>query len=138
MMKKNMNEWINSIINSDERKAMPIMSYPGLHNLGKTVLEMVTNGEVQYESLKALSERYPTGASATLVMALYVEAEAFGSEINYCKNEIPTVSKRLITSFGSLGNMRIPDVGDGKTMEHLKAAKLAVENIMDRPVLEVS
>ncbi|MDO9340943.1 MAG: uroporphyrinogen decarboxylase family protein [Bacteroidales bacterium] len=134
MMKKNMTEWINSIFSSEERKAMPIMTYPGLNILGKTVFEMVTDGEVQYESLKALSDRYPAVACATLVMALYVEAEAFGSKIKYSQNEIPTVSKRLIKSFSSVANMRIPEVGEGKTFEHLKAAKLAVENITDRPV----
>lgn len=133
-MKKNMIEWKNSIIASAEIKAMPIMTYPGLNILGNTVLEMVTDGEVQYRSLKALSDRYPTVASATLVMALYVEAEAFGSDIKYSQNEIPTVSKRLIKSFSSVASMRIPEVGEGKTFEHLKAAKLATENITDRPV----
>jgi uroporphyrinogen decarboxylase len=133
-MKKNMIEWKNSIIASEEIKAMPIMTYPGLNILGKTVLEMVINGEVQYQSLKALSDRYPTVASATLVMALYVEAEAFGSEINYNQNEIPAVSKRLINSFSSLASMKIPEIGEGKTCEHLKAAKLAIENITDSPV----
>lgn len=133
-MKKNMIEWKNSIIASEEIKAMPIMTYPGLNILGKTVLEMVINGEVQYQSLKALSDRYPTVASATLVMALYVEAEAFGSVINYSQNEIPTVSKRLIKSFSSMASMKIPEIGEGKTCEHLKAARLAVENITDSPV----
>lgn len=126
-------EWKNSIIDSEEIKAMPIMTYPGLNILGETVLEMVTNGEVQYRSIKALTDRYTTVASAT-VMALYVEAEAFGSEIKYSQNEIPTVSKRLINSFISLSSMKIPEIGEGKTCEHLKAAKLATENITDRPV----
>jgi uroporphyrinogen decarboxylase len=95
-MKKNMIEWKNSIIASKERKAMPIMTYPGLGIVGKTVLDMVMQGEVQYSCIKALSNRYPTAACATLIMALYVEAEAFGSEINFSQTEIPTVSKRLI------------------------------------------
>jgi uroporphyrinogen decarboxylase len=134
-MKRNMKEWINSLIDSEERKAMPIMTYPGLNIIRKNILEMVTDGKVQYECLKALSERYPMIASATLVMALYVEAEAFGSEIKYNQNEIPSVSKRLINSFGSLASMKVPEIGDGKTGEHLKAAKLAVENIIEHPVL---
>jgi uroporphyrinogen decarboxylase len=134
MMKKNMKEWINSIIASEEIKAMPIMTYPGLNILGETVLEMVTDGEVQYRSVKALSDRYPKIAAATLAMALYVEAEAFGSEIDYGQNEIPAVSKRLIGSFDKLTSLKIPEIGEGKTCEHLKAAKLATENITDYPV----
>lgn len=134
-MKKNMIEWINSIIASEEIKAMPIMTYPGLNILGKTVLEMVTDGEVQYRCAKALSDRYPAIGSVTLAMALYVEAEAFGSEINYSQNEIPTVSKRLLDSFDQLKSLKIPEIGEGKTCEHLKAAKMATENLKDYPVL---
>jgi len=110
------------------------MSYPGLNIVGKTVLDMVTSGEVQYQSIKVLSDRYHTVASATLVMALYVEAEAFGSKITYSKNEIPTVTNRLINSFSSLTKIKIPEIGDGKTGEHLKAARLSVEGITDRAV----
>jgi len=133
-MKKNMIEWKNSIIASQEVKAMPIMAYEGLMLLRKNILEMVTSSEVHYLSLKALSERYPSMAAATVAMALYMEAEAFGSDINYYKNEIPSVSKRLINSFSSLEKIRIPDIGEGKTGETLKAAKLAIDNITDRPV----
>jgi uroporphyrinogen decarboxylase len=130
----NMIEWKNSIIASEEVMSMPIMTYPGLNILGNTVLEMVTDGEVQYRSIKALSDRYPSVASSTLMMALYVEAEAFGSEISFSENEIPSVSKRLIDSFNSIASIRIPEIGEGKTGEHLKAAKLATENITDKPV----
>lgn len=133
-MKRNMIEWKDSIIASNERKAMPVMTYPGLNIIGKNVLEMVRNGEIQYKCLKALSVRYPKAAAATLMMALYVEAEAFGSEINYSQNEIPTVSKRLIDSFSSLENLKIPGIGAGKTGEHLKAAEHATETITDCPV----
>jgi uroporphyrinogen decarboxylase len=68
-------------------------------------------------------------------MALYVEAEAFGCEINFSQTEIPTVSKRLIDSFSSLPSLKIPEIGEGRTCEHLKAAKFAAEKITDRPVL---
>ncbi len=131
----NMTEWRISIINSDERRAMPVMTYPGLNIEGKNVLDLVSDGAIQYRCIKALSDRYPEVACATSVMALYVEAEAFGSEITYSDNEIPTVSKRLIDSFSSISNIRMPEVGEGKTSEHLKAAKLAAETITDHPVL---
>ena len=134
VMKIDMMKWKDSIISSDERKAMPIMTYPGLGLTGKTISDMINDGEVQYQSIKALSDRYDFAASATMVMALYVEAEAFGSTISYSENEIPTVSCRLIDSFSSLGSIKIPEVGSGKTGEHIKAAKLAVENITNHPV----
>jgi uroporphyrinogen decarboxylase len=133
-MNRNMKQWIRSIIDSSERKAMPIMTYPGLALTGKSILDMVTKGEVQFECIKALSLKYPTIASATLIMDLSVEAEAFGSKINYHENEIPTVSGRLLGSFRELDALKIPEIGAGRTNEYLKAAKLCVQNLGDRPV----
>jgi len=134
-MKRNMIDWKDAVLRSKERKAMPIMTYPGLEIVGKSIMEMVTRGEVQYHCIKALSDKYPTIASATLIMELSAEAEAFGSEITYNKNEIPTVIKPLIRSFDHISDLRIPDVGKARTGEYLKAAHLTVQNITDRPVL---
>jgi uroporphyrinogen decarboxylase len=134
LMKMNMNEWIQSILTSDERKAMPIMTYPGLMITGNTVKEMVTQGEVQYHCIKALSDRYPGIAGTTLIMDLSVEAEAFGSQISLTENEIPTVSHRLIDSFEKVISLKIPEIGNGRDGCHLKAARLAADNINERPV----
>ena len=120
---------------SPERKAMPIMTYPGLTLVSGNVQNMVQNGEVQYQCIKALSDRYPTIASATLIMDLSVEAEAFGSEVRYSPDEIPTVTGRLLTSFDEIESLDIPYPGKLRTGENLRAASLAVNNITDRPVL---
>lgn len=133
-MKRNMAEWKSSILNSSDRKAMPIMTYPGLQLTGNTVVEMVTNGEIQFLCMKALAERYPSIASATLIMNLSVEAEAFGSPIKYSKDEVPMVSGRLVKSLDDLNNLKIPKVGSGRTQEYLQAAKLSATHITDRPV----
>jgi uroporphyrinogen decarboxylase len=133
-MNKNMKQWVKSIIDSSDRKAMPIMTYPGLQLTGDNIMNMVTRGEVQYECIMALTSRYPTIASATLIMDLSVEAEAFGSKINYHQNDIPTVSGRLINNFDELNKLRIPEIGTGRTEEYLKASRLCAENITDRPV----
>ena len=133
-MKRNMSDWKNSILQSKEKKAMPIMTYPGLNLTGKSVMEMVTNGEIQFQCIQALSARYPSIASATMIMDLSVEAEAFGSRIIFSTHEIPTVSKQLINSFSEIDHLVIPATGQGRTGENLKAASLAVQQITDRPV----
>lgn len=111
------------------------MTYPGLAITGKTIREMVTNGEEQFKCIKALTDRYPTIASATMIMDLSVEAEVFGSKIRYSDHEIPTVYERLMDTFDSLDALKIPHVGSGRTKEYLKAAKLAAAIITDRPAL---
>ena len=51
-------------------------------------MSAVTDGQVHYNAIKALSEKYPT-AAATVIMDLTVEAEAFGAEIVFPENEFP-------------------------------------------------
>jgi uroporphyrinogen decarboxylase len=133
-MKQTITEWKKEILHSTEKKAMPIMTYPGLSLVGSSVYEMVTRGEVQYNCIRALAERYPSIACATLIMDLSVEAELFGSKVCYSENEIPTVTSRLIDSFEKIDKLKIPVAGEGRSGQNLLAAKLAVENITDRPV----
>jgi uroporphyrinogen decarboxylase len=132
-MRRNMIDWKIAILSIKDRKAMPIMTYPGLALTGNTIMDMVTDGEIQYNCIKALSDRYPTLASATLIMDLSVEAELFGSKIRYLDNEIPTVSERLINTLTKIQNLRIPKIGEGRSIEYLKAAKLSAMNSKDRP-----
>ena len=88
MSKLNMKEWINEIIQKKEVVAMPIMTHPGIEMIGKTVRDAVTDGQVHYNAIKALSEKYPTAASASfptkwptmiLSTALYVSWNKFPS-----------------------------------------------------------
>jgi len=48
---------------------------------GKKVVDMVSNGEIQYECIRQLSARYQTVACAILIMDLSAESEAFGAKI---------------------------------------------------------
>ena len=107
MSKLNMKEWINEIIQKKEVVAMPIMTHPGIEMIGKTVRDAVTDGQVHYNAIKALSEKYPT-AAATVIMDLTVEAEAFGAEIVFPENEVPSVVGRL------LANRKSPPVSESK------------------------
>jgi len=131
-----MSEWKTSILHSKQRKAILIMTYPGLHLIGKTVFDMVTQGEVQYQCIKTLADKYPQNACSTLIMDLSVESEVFGSTINFSTDEIPTVSKRLFESLEEVENIKAPEKsGTHRTAEHIKAAKQTCESITDRPVL---
>lgn len=130
----NMLEWKNEVISSNIRKAMPVMTYPGMEMIGTNVYDMVTDGMVQYKCIKALYEKYPDILATSMIMDLSVEAEAFGSSIKFSRDEIPTVISRMIDSFDKLDDIRIPNVGDGRTSQQLMAARMAAENLTDRPV----
>ena len=80
MGKLNMKDWIDQTIQNKKTIAIPIMTHPGIELIGKSVHDAVTNGQVHYEAIKALCDKYPT-AAATVIMDLTVEADALGSEI---------------------------------------------------------
>jgi uroporphyrinogen decarboxylase len=125
--------WINGIVGSKIRNAMPVLTYPGLNFTGEKVRDIVTRGETQYNCIKVLAERYPSAASL-MAMDLSVEAEAFGANIYLSDNEVPLIKSRLIHDSSMIQNLKIPEVGTARTCEFLKAAKLAAENINNKPV----
>lgn len=133
MGKLNMKEWISQTIQSKETIAIPIMTHPGIEFIGKTVHDAVTNGQVHYEAIKALCDKYPT-AAVTVIMDLTVEAEAFGAEIIFPENEVPSVSGRLLADEDAIGKLEIPALNKGRIPEYLKANMLTAKNITDRPV----
>lgn len=133
MSKRNMKEWINEIILMKEVVAMPIMTHPGIEMIGKTVRDAVTDGQVHYEAIKALCDKYPT-ASATVIMDLTVEAEAFGAEIVFPANEVPSVTGRLLADDAAIEALEVPALNKGRVAQYLKANMLAARTITDRPV----
>ena len=128
-----MKSWIDSILTSKQRIALPIMTHPGIEAIGKTVKEAVTDGQVHYEAIKAVSEQFSMSA-CTSIMDLTVEAEAFGAAINLPDNEVPTVTGRLVSDADSIAALQVPSLDKGRVPAYLLANKLAAESIKDKPV----
>lgn len=133
-MKRNMKEWVHEYIQSPVKKAMPILSFPGVQIIGHTVEEMVRSGELQAQCMKAVADRFDMGVAFSL-MDLSVEAEAFGSPVHYSEDEVPTVHAALVHDEDEAEALQVPKVGDGRTGECVKGIERACELITDRPVL---
>ncbi len=129
-----MKQWAKDLIANNKVAAIPIMTHPGIELIGKTVRDAVTDGQVHYEAIKALYEKYPSAASC-VIMDLTVEAEAFGAEVVFPQNEVPSVTGRLLTDEAAIETLQVPDVNKGRVPEYLKANRLAAEHLTDRPVL---
>jgi uroporphyrinogen decarboxylase len=127
-----MKKWMYNLINSPDRKALPILSFPGAETKGISILQVVSQAKEQYECIKAIAEKYPSIASVTC-MDLSVEAQAFGCEIRFEEKEVPTVVKGVISDIEEVEKLHIPKVGNGRTLEYIKAAELAAKNIKERP-----
>ncbi len=129
-----MNSFIQQLLNSDKRIAIPIMTHPGIEAIGKNVVDAVTDGEVHYQAIKNVTETYDTTA-CTVIMDLTVEAEAFGCAISMPEHEVPSVTGRLVCDEESVNRLQVPSLSAGRMPEYLKANRLAVDNIKDKAVL---
>mgnify|MGYP000243679502 FL=1 len=126
--------WIDQIMKNPRRVAMPIMTHPGIEYIGKHVVDAVTNGEVHFEAIKAVVEKYDM-AACTVIMDLTVEAEAFGCQIEFPEDDMPHVVNRLVCDEASVQALQVPDLTQGRVPEYLKANQLAVAYFKDRPVI---
>lgn len=129
-----MNSFIQQLLNSDKRIAIPIMTHPGIEAIGKNVIDAVTDGEVHYQAIKNVTETYDTTA-CTVIMDLTVEAEAFGCVISMPEHEVPSVTGRLVCDEESVNRLQVPSLSAGRMPEYLKANRLAVETIKNKAVL---
>jgi uroporphyrinogen decarboxylase len=125
--------WISKITESDNKYAMPVITYAGVSLTGKKILDIAKHGEEQYKCIKALSEKYPSIAAMTS-MDLSVEAEAFGAVIDFKDDEVPSIRERLLKDSAMINELDIPEVGTARSSEYLAAAKMASQDINDRPV----
>ncbi len=131
----NMKEWIKSYIEAPVKKAMPILSFPGTQIIGHTVDELVRDGHLQALCMEAIAKRYPKMGVAVSLMDLSVEAEAFGAEVIFSEDDVPTMHGALITDEDEAEALVVPEVGAGRTGECVKGIREAKELITDRPVM---
>jgi len=129
----NIKNWVSQQISSKDRIAIPIMTHPGIEMIGKTVEDAVRDGEVHAMAIKKINEVYPTAAT-TVIMDLTLEAEAFGSQIEFQQDEMPHILGRLVSNAEEIEKLKVPDLSAGRIAQYLKANRLTVENTTDKPV----
>lgn len=132
-MKSNMYNWLEEMRTSKVKKAMPVLSFPAIQLLGITVKELISNSDTQAQAMKLVADRVDSAASVSM-MDLSVEAEAFGSQVNFSDDEVPTVIGRIIETPEDAENLKVPAVGDGRTGLYIEAIKKAVDIIDNKPV----
>jgi uroporphyrinogen decarboxylase len=133
MMNLNMLHWREQLIGNNKRFSLPIMTHPGIELTGHSVMEAVTNGKIHYEAIKAVADHFPSIA-ATMIMDLTVEAEAFGSPVNFSENEVPSVTARIVDSFTSVEKIKIPELSACRLPQYVESAALASKYITNKPV----
>lgn len=124
-----MNAVIGKLLHSASVPVMPIMTHPGIELIGRRVIDAVTDGQVHSDAVLALRKAYPQPVASTTIMDLSVEAQAFGAEIVFEDDSVPTVSGRLLCSAQDVGDLGIPALDRGRLPEYLKAIRLTVPEL---------
>jgi uroporphyrinogen decarboxylase len=132
-MKQKISSWVNGALHQQRRLAIPILTSPGIELIGHTLREAVTDGNIHAEAIKKLDELYSSDAS-TAIMDLTVEAEAFGAHVVFTDHDIPNVVGRMLTDNDAVSALDIPSLDAARVPEYLKANRLAVQSITDKPV----
>ena len=133
-MKIDMKAWLDSVRSARDKKPLPILSFPAVSLLSVSVRELVSDSTLQAEGMRLVKERCDPLASVSF-MDLSVEAEAFGAEIVFSKDEVPTVRGRLVNDSDEADALAVPTVGAARTGVYVEAIEKAVGLITDRPVL---
>ena len=129
----NMDLWIREQIVTQDKKAMPLLSYPAVQQLFITVNELVNSSSEMALGVRLIADRYNM-PFATTYMDLSIEAEAFGANCTYHTNDIPTITGRLVTDLAQAEALQVPEIGAGRTGKVLRALGKSVTLINDRPV----
>ena len=133
-MQRNMRLWADGVRLSSKRLAIPIMTHPGIDLTGHTVDETVHSSQLHSGAVQAVARTYPTSAS-TMIMDLSVEAEAFGAEIRFSRDEVPAVTGRCVDDSESIERLSIPNLSQARLGQWIEAARQTARTINDRPVL---
>ena len=130
----NMKQWLQDVMASDKRKALPVLSFPCTQLMGITVRELITSSENQAKGMAAVAQRCPTAASVSM-MDLSVEAECFGAQIRVTDDEVPTVVGAVVHDPDEAEALQVPAGGTGRTGIYVEAIGKTKQLITDRPVL---
>lgn len=130
----NVSAYLWDIVRSGKQCGMPILSFPAVQKMNLTVRELTADSELQAQAMKIVADNTPAAASVSL-MDLSVEAEAFGAQVRFSDDEVPTIVGQLVADEDAANELTIPAVGDARTGIYVDAVRLAKQRITDRPVL---
>ena len=132
-MKRNMKQWLEEWKMSSVKKAIPILAFPAIQLMEKTVKELISSSDNLAYGMKLVADKVDSAATISF-MDLSVEAECFGSQIIFSESEVPTVKGSIITQIEEVEALQIPKIGTGRTGMYVDAVHKASELILDRPV----
>ena len=129
-----MRQWVKDQIAAPRKKALPVLTFPAAEMMGITTKELIYSPQLQADAMKYIHDH--TDMAAVLAfMDLSVEAEAFGSDIRYSDNEVPTVVGSIIDEDSNVDLLETPDPREGRTGVCIEGVRLIADSVHDKPVI---
>lgn len=129
-----MMKWVDEMLAAEKKKGFLVLSFPAIQKMGITVKELISSSDLQAQAMKIVVDSTPDAAAAVSMMDLSLEAEAFGAEVRFFDDEVPTVTGSIVNSEEDADALQIPEIGAGRTQIYIDAIEKAVDLIQDRPV----
>ncbi len=129
----NMDAWIREQIATQNKKAMPLCSFPAVQELFITVEQLVKSSTEMALGVRLMADRYDMPFAITY-MDLSVEAEAFGATCTYHAEDVPTITGQLVSDEEEVNALQVPEIGAGRTGKVLRALGKSIRLVNDRPV----
>lgn len=130
----NIYELLKTTAESEKKRALPILSFPAAQRLGVTVEQLVKDSSLQARAMEVISSTTDTIAAVSL-MDLSVEAEAFGADICFQKDEVPAITGQLVSDEYEANTLVVPTLEAGRARICIEGIRLAKQAITDKPVL---
>ena len=130
----NIRSLLQDAARADKKAALPILSFPAAQKLGVTVEELVHSAELQAQAMVTIARETPTLAGISL-MDLSVEAEAFGAQVRFSRDEVPAIIGQLVSDEDEANALEVPDLTAGRAMLCVEAVRQAKAAITDKPLL---
>ena len=129
-----MKQWVKDQIDAPVKKALPVLTFPAAEMMGITTKELIYSPKLQADAMRYIHDH--TDMAAVLAfMDLSVEAEAFGSDIRYSDNEVPTVVGSIIDEDSNVDLLETPNPREGRTGVCIEGVRLIADQIHDKPVI---
>jgi len=132
----NMDEWAAGIMADKKQHCLPLLYYPFCRAAGYSVIETLkdTDGSRMADVMKLIAERYPHILGVMTGMDLSMDSEAFGCNVSFEENKVPTVSSCFnISTVEEADMLTVPDPHAGRLDIHYDAVRIA-SSCIDKPV----
>lgn len=129
----NMRLFLDTAAKSKTKHALPILSFPAAQKLNVSIDELVKGSNLQADAMEIVASKTDTIAAVSL-MDLSVEAEAFGANVRFSKDEVPAVIGQLITDENEAKVLKVPALDKGRAGVCIEGVRLAKQRILDKPV----